>query len=342
MGSGGGILGKATDFVGLTNNKGEKQAQETANRMADSSMAAAQASIEMQREQLQFMKDQYKDWQDVYGDIQKNLGDYYTNMSKDSEIAKINTNLSFNLQTLATEYGAADKQIRRQMMQAGLEGSGVQAAANTQTTNQYASDRARARAQANLEITNAPDTVAQKQMGFLGLGLNQGQALLGNISAQSGQATQAYGLQASVASNFYNQNYSTQQQLAQSNQMFGLKPMFNSFMGAAGEGVAGGLTGSMFKGAGQGAAGGLTGSMFSDYRLKQNIRLIDNVDGFNIYEWSWNKEAEKLGFSGKAKGVIAQELLQNHSDKVNIDKTDYLVVDYSKLPITVQSQVKGY
>ena len=314
--------------------------------MANSSMAATQANIEMQREQLQFMKDQYKDWQDVYGDIQKNLGDYYTNMSKDSEIAKINTNLSFNLQTLATEYGAADKQIRRQMMQAGLEGSGVQAAANTQTTNQYASDRARARAQANLEITNAPDTVAQKQMGFLGLGLNQGQALLGNISAQSGQATQAYGLQASVASNFYNQNYSTQQQLAQSNQMFGLKPMFNSFMGAAGEGVAGGLTGSMFKGAGRGAAGGaaggLMGSMFSDYRLKQNIRLIDNVDGFNIYEWSWNKEAEKLGFSGKAKGVIAQELLQNHSDKVNIDKTDYLVVDYSKLPITVQSQVKGY
>lgn len=326
MGSGGGLLGKATDFVGITNHKGQKQAQQTADKMADSTLAATQANIEMQREQLQFMKDLYKDWQDVYGDIQKNLGDYYKNMSKDTEIAKINTNLSFNLQALATEYGAAEKQIQRQMMQAGLSGSGVEAAANTQTTNVYASDRAKARAQANLEISNAPDTVAQKQMGFLGVGLGQGQGLLSTMTSQAGNAGNAYNAQASAASNFYNQNYATQQQLAQSNQMFGLKPMFNTFMGEAGKG----------------AAGGLLGSMFSDYRLKQDIRLVDNIDYFNIYEWTWNKEAEKLGFSGRAKGVIAQELLQNHSDKVNIDKTNYLVVDYSKLPISVQSQVKGY
>ena len=322
----GGLVGGVTDAVGLTNHKGQEQAQQTADAMAVSSMAATQANIEMQREQLQFMKDQYADWQGVYGDIQKNLGDYYKKMTTDTEITKINTNLSFNLQALATEYGAAEKQIQRQMMQAGLSGSGVEAAANTQTTNVYASDRAKTRAQANLEITNAPETVAQKQMGFLGLGLNQGQALLGNMTNQVGNAGNAYNARASTASNIYNQNYATQQQLAQSNQMFGLKPMFNSFMGEAGQGLA----------------GGAMGSLFSDYRLKQNIRLVDNIDGFNIYEWSWNKEAEKLGFSGRAKGVIAQELLQNHSDKVNIDKTDYLVVDYSKLPISVQSQVKGY
>ena len=88
----GGLVGGVTDAVGLTNHKGQKQAQQTADKMADSSLAATQANIEMQREQLQFMKDQYADWQDVYGDMQKNLGDYYKKMTTDTEITKINTN----------------------------------------------------------------------------------------------------------------------------------------------------------------------------------------------------------------------------------------------------------
>ena len=342
MGSGGGLIGKATDFVGITNHKGQKQDQQRADNMANSSMAATQANIEMQREQLQFMKDQYADWKAVYGDIQKNLGDYYKNMSKDTEIAKINTNLSFNLQALATEYGAAEKQIQRQMMQAGLAGSGVQAAANTQTTNLYASDRAKARAQANLEISNAPDTVAQKQMGFLGVGLGQGQGLLSNMTAQAGNAGNAYNSAASIGANLSGNYMQRGWGREQSNISFNREnynrlmnnTMIDSFQNSFGS--------SFGQTMGGGMAGGLMG-MMSDYRLKDNLTLIDTIDGFNIYEWTWNKTAKaEFNLSGKARGVVAQELLQNHSDKVQRHTSNFLMVDYAKLPESVQVEIKGY
>lgn len=338
MGGGGGLLGKATDFVGITNHKGQKQDQQRADSMANSSMAATQANVEMQREQLQFMKDQYKDWQDVYGDIQENLGDYYKNMTTNSEIAKINTNLSFNLQVLATEYGAAAKQIRRQMMQAGLGGSGIEAAANIQTTNQYASDRARARAQANLEITNAPDTIAQKQSGFLGIGLGQGQALLGNMTAQAGSAGNAYNARASTGVNLSGNYMQRGWGREQSNISFN-RENYNRLMG---NNMIDSFQTSFGQTMGQGIGGGLLG-MMSDYRLKDNLTLVDTIEGFNIYEWIWNKTAQdEFNLSGKARGVVAQELLQNHSDKVQRHTSNFLMVDYAKLPESVQAEIKGY
>lgn len=329
MGGGGGLIGKATDFVGITNHKGQKQDQERADSMANSSIAATQANIEIQREQLQFLKDQYADWQDVYGDLQKNLGDYYKGLSVDGEKLKIDTNLSFTLQALATEYAQAEKDTKRQMAQAGIEGSGIQAASQMLTNNAYASERARARAQADVEKTNAGDIVAQKQMGFLGLGLGQGQALLGNMTNQAGNAGNAYNSAASIGANL-SSNY-MQRGMTRENSNNILNKTFTSF------GTSFGPT------MGEGAGGGLLGSMMSDYRLKDNLTLIDTIDGFNIYEWEWNNIAKDLfNYSGKAKGVIAQELLQHHSDKVRHHKSNYLMVDYTKLPTSVQNQVKGY
>ena len=338
MGSGGGLIGKATDFVGITNHEGQKADEQRADSMANSSMAATQANIEMQREQLQFMKDQYADWQGVYGDIQKNLGDYYKNMTKDTEITKINTNLSFNLQALATEYGVAEKQIQRQMMQAGLAGSGVQAAANTQTTNVYASDRAKARAQANLEITNAPDTVAQKQIGFLGIGLGQGQALLGNMTSQAGNAGNAYNAAAStgvnLSGNYMQRGWGREQSNISFNRENYNRLMHNNMMDS--------FQTSFGQTMGQGMGGGIMG-MMSDYRLKDNLVLVETLDGFNIYTWEWYKIAkDEFNLSGKARGVIAQELLQNHSDKVQRHTSNFLMVDYAKLPESVQLEIKGY
>lgn len=342
MGSGGGLIGKATDFVGITNHKGQKQDQQRADNMANSSMAATQANIEMQREQLQFLKDQYKDWQDVYGDLQKNLGGYYKGLSVDGEKLKIDTNLSFTLQALATEYAQAEKDTKRQMAQAGIEGSGIQAASQTLTNNAYASERARARAQADVEKTNAGDIVAQKQMGFLGLGLGQGTAMLGTITQQSGLAGNAYGQLASTAAGLSGNYMQRGWGREQSNISFNREnynrlmnnTMIDSFQNSFGS--------SFGQTMGGGMAGGLLG-MMSDYRLKDNLTLVDTIEGFNIYEWVWNKTAkDEFNLSGKARGVIAQELLQHHSDKVRYHKSNYLMVDYTKLPISVQNQVKGY
>jgi len=325
MGGGGGLLGKVTDFVGITNHKGQKADEQRADSMANSSIAATQANIEMQREQLQFLKDQYADWQDVYGDLQKNLGDYYKGLSVDGEKLKIDTNLSFTLQALATEYAQAEKDTKRQMAQAGIEGSGIQAASQTLTNNAYASERARARAQADVEKTNAGDIVAQKQMGFLELGLGQGQTLLSNMTAQAGNAGDAYNARASAGANLSGNYMQRGRGREQSN--IGFQTSFGqSFGQTMGEGIGGGLLG-----------------MMSDYRLKDNLTLVDTIEGFNIYEWEWNNIAKDLfNYSGKARGVIAQELLQHHSDKVRHHKSNYLMVDYTKLPISVQNQVKGY
>ena len=338
MGGGGGLLGKATDFVGITNHKGQKEAQNKQNQMADSSMAATQANIEMQREQLQFLKDQYKDWQDVYGDLQKNLGDYYKGLSVDGEKLKIDTNLSFTLQALATEYAQAEKDTKRQMAQAGIEGSGIQAASQTLTNNAYASERARARAQADVEKTNAGDIVAQKQMGFLGLGLGQGTAMLGTMTQQSGLAGNAYGQLASTAAGLSGNYMQRGWGREQSNISFN-RENYNRLMG---NNMIDSFQTSFGQTMGQGIGGGLLG-MMSDYRLKDNLTLVEQVEGFNIYEWEWNNIAkEEFNLSGKARGVIAQELLQHHSDKVRHHKSNYLMVDYTKLPISVQNQVKGY
>ena len=338
MGGGGGLIGKATDFVGITNHKGQKADEQRANSMANSSIAATQANIEMQREQLQFLKDQYADWQDVYGDLQKNLGGYYKGLSVDGEKLKIDTNLSFTLQELATEYAQAEKDTKRQMAQAGIEGSGIQAASQTLTNNAYASERARARAQADVEKTNAGDIVAQKQIGFLGLGLGQGTAMLGTITQQSGLAGNAYGQLASTAAglsgNYMQRGWGREQSNISFNRENYNRLMHNNMMDS--------FQTSFGQTMGQGMGGGLMG-MMSDFRLKDKLKFIETVDSFNIYEWEWNNIAKDLfSYSGKARGVIAQELLQHHSDKVRHHKSNYLMVDYTKLPISVQNQVKGY
>lgn len=69
---------------------------------------------------------------------------------------------------------------------------------------------------------------------------------------------------------------------------------------------------------------------FSDIRLKENIEFIGkNNNGFNIYRWDWNEKANELGEHGSSVGVIAQDLLENHSDKVSVDSSGYYKVDYT-------------
>lgn len=71
-------------------------------------------------------------------------------------------------------------------------------------------------------------------------------------------------------------------------------------------------------------------NLFSDIRLKENVEFVgQNNNGFNIYRWDWNKKANELGQHGSSVGVIAQDLLENHSDKVSVDSSGYYKVDYT-------------
>ena len=67
----------------------------------------------------------------------------------------------------------------------------------------------------------------------------------------------------------------------------------------------------------------------SDENLKKNIQKTGQTEsGRTTYSWDWNKEGEKLGYSGKAHGVIAQE---NKDISTKDPLTGYLMVDYSRV-----------
>ena len=69
----------------------------------------------------------------------------------------------------------------------------------------------------------------------------------------------------------------------------------------------------------------------SDERLKDNIKLIGNEKGYNIYTWTWNKIAKKLGVNSPTKGVIAQEVMKTNPDAVALHDSGYYMVNYGAL-----------
>ena len=79
-------------------------------------------------------------------------------------------------------------------------------------------------------------------------------------------------------------------------------------------------------------AGSLFGA-FSDERLKENIELVDNVDGVNVYEFDYiNKEHGAERYSG----VMAQEVMIDYPNAVFVDSTGYYKVDYNQLPVNME------
>lgn len=85
---------------------------------------------------------------------------------------------------------------------------------------------------------------------------------------------------------------------------------------------------------------GATGmALASDRNLKENIELVEEVDGYNIYTFNY-KEGYELP-QGKRAGVIAQEIEAINPDAVieNIQNTGFKGVNYSKLPTKVQDRI---
>ncbi len=69
----------------------------------------------------------------------------------------------------------------------------------------------------------------------------------------------------------------------------------------------------------------------SDERLKDDIELIGNEKGYNIYTWTWNEIAKKLGITALNKGVIAQEVMKTNPDAVALHDSGYYMVNYGAL-----------
>ena len=71
----------------------------------------------------------------------------------------------------------------------------------------------------------------------------------------------------------------------------------------------------------------------SDSRMKTNVKKLGSVNGINIYSWTWNKLARKMGWDKKYNynvGVMAQEVM-HIPNAVKQDNDGFLLVDYEVL-----------
>lgn len=80
-------------------------------------------------------------------------------------------------------------------------------------------------------------------------------------------------------------------------------------------------------------AGLLGGALASDSRLKENIELVDNVDGVNVYDFDY---IDKSYGDGRYRGVMAQEIEADYPDAVVEMGNGFKAVDYSQLPVDME------
>ena len=172
------VLGKVTDAVGLTDYAGQEEAAKQAGFANAQQYALTKESIELQKETLEFQKEQYEDWQAIYGPVQENLGDYYNELDGDKLTA-------LGLENQQREFQSAVKLIEQDAAQRGFTNSGAEFAAKSNATFQNAEARATIR-------STSEERANEQKLAFLGVGLGQGQSMLGNINNASSNVNSAY------------------------------------------------------------------------------------------------------------------------------------------------------
>lgn len=190
------LKNKATDALGLTNNKGERRA-------LAASIAASERASGVAAESLAFQREQYKTWERVFGPVREDVAEYYNNLDANDFLSKA-------LQLQQAGHQTAQKQISQGLAQRGFDDSRFEQ--YLRTTNNIANATTRA----GLRAT-ADDAVAQQKLGFLGIGLGQQQNHLGLINQSFGQGVQANqhtaGVQSSAFHRFASQNHQVKRDL---------------------------------------------------------------------------------------------------------------------------------
>lgn len=79
--------------------------------------------------------------------------------------------------------------------------------------------------------------------------------------------------------------------------------------------------------------GATAASFFSDRRLKENFKLLDEVEGYKIYRFDYINGARNQT------GVVAQEVLPLLPEAVGVDDSGYYFVKYGLLPEKVRRRI---
>lgn len=70
--------------------------------------------------------------------------------------------------------------------------------------------------------------------------------------------------------------------------------------------------------------------IFSDRRLKKDIELIGENNGYKWYRWKWNSIAEKMGLKGSCQGCMADEIVDRHPAAVTL-RHGFMFIEYGKI-----------
>ena len=287
----GDVIGGITDAVGLTNRKGEKKAAQAAADANKAAVAMSKEQIDFSKEQLEFQKEQYADWEAVYGSLQQNLGDYYNSLDADELV-------TLGLENQQKECQAVETSIRRDAAQRGLKNSGLE----YYEVNKAKVGNAIARASIR---TSGDKMVAEEKLKFLGVGLGQGTALLGNVGSSANTVTSAYNSGINSRNNFGNSYINQSTQLGVQN------------MNSMGDLI------------GAGASIASAAIMASDRELKENIKKVGYEKGFNIYEFNYKGDKQKY------KGVLAQEVIKVKPEAI-VHTDNAILVDYDAIGLKME------
>ena len=212
--SGAAIVGAAAIGAG-TSYMSSKSASKSADKAYASADATSQLQYEASMEQLDFQKKQYEDWENIFGPIQDNLSSYYKHMSPDS-IA------SLGIQNIEQSYTQSRQNLDTQLAKRGITNSGATAAGLTSLENTRMLGKAEVR-------SNAPQQVAQQQLGFLSAGLGLQPSLQQGISGAMSNQMNMFGQQATNQQGMANQ-YSNQAAQAYSGIGSSIGQGINSYM----------------------------------------------------------------------------------------------------------------
>lgn len=179
--AGAAVIGAGTSYMSA------KSSSKSSAAATESAAKSAQMQNDASLAQLEFQKQQYADWENIFGPIQENLSSYYKSMKPDTLSA-------IGIQNLEQSYNQSKKALDTGLAQRGLTGSGQQAAALTQLETSRMLGKAEIR-------TNAPQQVAQQQLGFLSAGLGLQSNLQQGISGAYTNQMNALGNQATSALN---------------------------------------------------------------------------------------------------------------------------------------------
>jgi len=129
------------------------------NKSSSAAKRASKQSSKADAARLAFEREQYDEWQATYGDIEDSLADYYDTLSPTLRTVQ-------GLEAFEKEKNIALTNLRENLDQRGIGTSGIAAQHETTVALSSASERARIRAQ-------APMDVAREKASFLQVGLGQ-------------------------------------------------------------------------------------------------------------------------------------------------------------------------